>query len=105
MHATASAWRPPLPTRRTFERRNTWVHALLHFEGRTQTIIIRNISRGGMRIEFAYGLMPGDKIEIELTSTRKLEATVAWSVAAYCGVEFPSPLAEDDSVLETCKRH
>ncbi len=104
MRATSTVWRT-LPTRRTFERRNTWVHALMHFGGRTQSVIIRDVSRGGIKIEFAYGLVPGDQIEIELTSGRKLEGTVAWSVAAYCGVEFPAPLAEDDPVLDTCKRH
>ena len=53
-----------------------------------------------MKIEFAYGLMPGDQIEIELMSGRELQGTIAWSVAAYCGVEFPTLLAEDDPVLE-----
>lgn len=105
MRTTETVWRRRLPTRRTFDRRNTWVHALLRFEDRTQSIVIRNISRGGMKIEFAYGMMPGDKIEIELMSTRKLQGTIAWSVAAYCGVEFAAPLDEDDPVLETYRTH
>jgi PilZ domain len=105
MRTTETVWRRPLPTRRAFDRRNTWVHALLRFEGRSQSIVVRNISRGGMKIEYAYGLMPGDKIEIELMAGRKLQGTVAWSVAAYCGVEFPAPLAEDDPVLETYRTH
>jgi hypothetical protein len=104
MRAITTVWRP-LPTRRTFERRSTWVQAALHFDGRTQSIVVRDVSRGGMKIEFAYGLSPGDQVSIELMSGRVLKATVAWSVAAYCGVEFPSPLNEDDPVLETCKRH
>jgi hypothetical protein len=104
MRATSTEWRT-LPTRRLFERRNTWVQALLHFDGRTQSIVIRDVSRGGIRIEFAYGLAPGDRIEIELNSGRRLAGTIAWSVAAYCGVELQTLLAEDDPVLETCKRH
>lgn len=104
MRATSTVWRS-LPTRRLFERRNTWVHATLHFDGATQSIVIRDVSRGGARIEFAYGLNPGDQIEIELTSGRRLPGTIAWSVAAYCGVELQTLLAEDDPVLATCKRH
>ncbi len=103
MRATSTVWRS-LPTRRAFERRNTWVQAALHFDGRTQSIVVRDVSRGGMKIEFAYGLEPGDQVRIELMSGRMLEATVAWSVAAYCGVEFASLLDEHDPVLETCKR-
>jgi PilZ domain len=104
MRATSSIWRT-LPTRRTFARRSTWAHAIVHFEGRAQSVIIRDVSLGGMKIEFAYGLTPGDQIEIELMSGRVLQGTVAWSVAAYCGVEFPSPLDEDDPILASCKRH
>jgi hypothetical protein len=104
MRATSAAWRT-LPTRRTFERRSTWVNAVVHCEGHSQSVVIRDVSRGGMKIEFAYGLAPGDEISIELMSGRRLEGTVAWSLAAYCGVEFAAPLAEDDQVLEACKRH
>jgi len=103
MHAVASAWRT-LPKRTTFAPRNAWVHALLHSKGQTQSIIIRDVSRGGMKFEFAYGLKPGDEVEIELTSARKLRGTIVFSVAAYCGVEFPTPLAEDDPLLTTYKR-
>jgi PilZ domain len=104
MRATSTVWHTP-SKRRTFERRSTWVHGVVHFEGRSQSVVVRDISRCGMKIEFAYGLVPGDKIEIELMSGRKLEGVVAWSVATYCGVEFPTFLAEDDPVLESCKRH
>jgi hypothetical protein len=103
MRATAT-WRT-LPTRRTFERRSTWLHAVVHCEDRAQSVVIRDISRGGMKIEFAYGLEPGDEIMVELMPGRVLEATVVWSLAAYCGVEFPAPLEEDDDILQACKRH
>jgi hypothetical protein len=104
MRATSIVWRT-LPTRRTFERRSTWAPAVVHFDGQSQNAIIRDVSRGGMKLEFAYGLMPGDKIVIELASARTLEATVVWSVAAFCGAEFHGQLAEDDPVLASCKRH
>jgi len=77
----------------------------MHFEGRAQSIIVRDVSRGGMKIEFAYGLAPGDKIEIEVAPYRKLVGTVVWSVAAFCGMEFPTLLDEEDPVIAACKRH
>jgi len=104
MRAAATVWRA-LPKRCAFEPRNTWVHALLHFKGRTQSVIVRGVSRDGIKIEFAYGLTPGDEIKIEFMSGRMLQGTVVWSVAAYCGIEFPSLLAEDDPVLDACKTH
>jgi PilZ domain len=104
MRATSSVWRT-LPTRRVCERRSTWSPAVVHFDGHAQNVIIRDMSRGGMKIEFAYGLMPGDRIRVELASGRMLEATVMWSVAAFCGVEFPSMLEEDDPAIASCKRH
>lgn len=89
---------------RTFERCNSWVHAHLCCGNRTQTVVIRDASRGGMKIEYAYGLNVGDKVTIELNS-RVLEATVAWSVASYCGVDFSTPLAEDDPALVLANFH
>jgi PilZ domain len=104
MRATSTAWRT-LPTRRNFERRSTWVQAVVHFEDKHQSIIVRDVARGGIKIEFAYGLTAGDEISIELMSGRFLQGTVAWSLAAYCGVAFHTSLAEDDPVLTSCKRH
>jgi hypothetical protein len=104
MRATSTAWRT-LPTRRTFERRSTWVQAVAHCEGKHQSIIVRDVSRGGIKIEFAYGLSEGDEIIVELMSGRLLQGTVVWSLAAYCGVAFHTLLAEDDPVLTSCKRH
>ncbi len=104
MRATSTVWRT-LPTRRVFERRSTWSPAVVHFDGKAQNVIIRDASCGGMKLEFAYGLMPGDKIGIELASERMLEGTVMWSVAAFCGVEFTSMLDEADPVIASCKRH
>ena len=58
-----------------------------------------------MKIEYAYGLSPGDRVVIELSPSRHLEATVEWSVATYCGIEFSQPLAEDDPVLISREIH
>lgn len=106
MQTTQTVWHSRSGRKqRTFERCNAWVHAQLRSGERTQTIVVRDVSPGGMKIEYAYGLRPGDSVTIELNSSRVFEATVAWSVATYCGVEFSSPLAEDDPALVARKVH
>ena len=84
---------------RLSERRPIRKHAILHYLDRAQTILIRDISRGGMKIQNAFGLMAGDAIRIELVTRRAFEGTVAWAQPPYCGIKFATPLAEDDPLL------
>ena len=86
---------------RSAERRPLRKHAILHYQDRAQTILIRDISRGGMKIQNAFGLMAGDVVRIELITRRAFEGTVAWSQPPYCGVKFATLLAEDDPLLTT----
>jgi hypothetical protein len=81
------------------ERRPIRKHAILHYLDRTQTILIRDISRGGMKIQNAFGLMTGDAIRIELVTRRAFEGTVAWAQPPYCGIKFATELPEDDPLL------
>jgi len=74
-------------------------HAILHSHGRLQCVAIRDISRGGIKLENAFGLSPEDVVTVELLSRRILDSTVVWSVAAFCGIEFDQPLAEGDPAL------
>jgi hypothetical protein len=90
--------------RRTFERSSAWAHAKVRRADEAQSVIVRDVSRFGIKLEYAYGLKPGDKIKIELTPSRVLDGIVAWSIATYCGVDFPCPLAEDDAALASCAR-
>ena len=104
MQTTQTVWQTrSVAKRRTFERCNAWVHARLHFGNHAQTVVIRDVSQGGMKIEYAYGLTPGDKVTIEIDASRALDATVDWPVATYCGIEFDTPLAEGDPLLISCK--
>lgn len=71
----------------------------MHCHGRSQRVVIRRTSRQGMTVEFASGLRPHDLVRVQLFSNRTLSGVVVWSVAAYCGVAFDTPLADDDPVL------
>jgi len=44
-------------------------------------------------------ITPGEAVTVELLSRRTLESMVAWSVAAFCSIEFDQPLAENDPAL------
>ena len=74
-------------------------HAILHCHDRVQTVVIRDISAGGLKIQNAFGLVPGDPITLELLTRRTLEGEIAWSVPPYCGVKFNTPLEGDDPLL------
>jgi len=84
---------------RPFDRHAATQHAILHSNGRIQCVDICGISRRGVKLDPAFGLKPGDAVTVELLSRRTLEGTVAWSVAAFCGIEFDQPLAENDPAL------
>jgi hypothetical protein len=85
--------------RRLYDRVETSVDALLYIHGRTQRIVIHNISRGGMKLKGAFGLMIGDVVTIELVNRRTFGGTVVWAIAPYTGITFDSALAEDDPLL------
>jgi PilZ domain len=68
----------PLSERRSFARRKARLDAILTVHGRFQRILIHNISRSGMKLKNAFGLVPGDVVTVELLFDRTLEGTVMW---------------------------
>jgi hypothetical protein len=95
--ATEAAW----VDGRTFERHSIRKHAILHYNDRLQTVLIRGISVGGMKIQNAFGLITGDVVRVELLTRRTFDGTVAWSLPPYCGIKFSTQLAENDPLLTT----
>jgi hypothetical protein len=84
---------------RSSERRGIRKHAILHCHDRVQTVVIRDISAGGMKVQNAFGLIPGDVVKIELLTRRSFDGKVAWSVPPYCGIRFDKPMSESDPLL------
>lgn len=82
-----------------FARQKTRWDAVLYMHGRFQNIIIHNISRSGMKLKNAFGLVPGDVMSVELVSHRIFDGTVVWSVAPYTGIAFTEFLEDDDPIL------
>lgn len=86
---------------RASQRHGIRKHAALHCHDRVQTVLIRDISVGGMKIQNAFGLVPGDPVKVELLTRRAFEGTVVWSLSPYCGIRFKTPLSADDPLLAT----
>ena len=84
---------------RSSERRIVRKHAILHCHDRVQTVVIRDVSTGGMKIQNAFGLAPGDVVRVELLTRRAFEGKVAWAVSPYCGIKFHKPLEHSDPFL------
>lgn len=85
---------------RSTERRSVRKHAILHCHDRVQTVVIRDISPGGMKIQNAFGLAPGDVVRVELLTRRAFEGKVAWAVSPYCGIKLDTPLDANDPLLK-----
>ena len=94
-----SSTEPSTTEARKFKRETIRKNAILYSHDRMQSVLIRDISCGGMKVQNAFGLMPGDAIRIELLTRRSFEGTVARSVPPYCGIKFDKPLTEDDPLL------
>jgi hypothetical protein len=84
---------------RASERRGIRKHAILHCHDRVQTVVVHDISAGGMKIQNAFGLIPGDIVRIELLTRRSFDGKVVWSVPPYCGISFDEPMSRTDPLL------
>ena len=62
-----------LAERRAFARHKARWDAVLQIHGRFQKVIIHNISRSGMKLKNAFGLVPGDVVVVELLSHRAFD--------------------------------
>ncbi len=102
-NSKTSALPPAARKQRSFERHEISMRALLHFRARYQSVLVRDVSPGGMKLEKAFGLMPGDIVTVELLSGRALQAKVMWSVAPFCGLAFENPLDLQDPLLNLCQ--
>jgi hypothetical protein len=85
--------------RRASRRCSAKMRAIVHCRDRFQSVVIRDISPSGMKLENVLRLMPGDVVTIELLSSRSLVGTVVWSVASFCGIEFETPLVDNDPLI------
>lgn len=85
--------------RRASKRHTVQIEAILHARGKSQSILIDDISTGGVGVKRAVGLYANDRIEIEFAGKRRLTGKIAWWMSGNCGVQFDSALSETDPLL------
>lgn len=70
--------------------------ATIAVNGITRPATIRNVSRGGMMIETALPLLPGQRIEISTGELSGLSGQVRWSRNGRAGVQLAQALSIDE---------
>lgn len=77
------------------ERRHA-VHLLAHFHYRAtrSTVVLKDLTCGGARIEGIDGLAEDEAVSLVLPGRRPMLAFVAWSGIRAAGLEFAEPLEE-----------
>ena len=85
------------PARRQFERFKLRKNVLVHYRDRFYTAVMHDISQGGCRLSGTFGLMPGDKVEIELMSGQTFAGKIAWSIGSHVGIAFQVALSFEDA--------
>jgi len=84
--------RPLKSCRRKVERTSTRVQVLVHCRGRFQSAKIVDYSPVGLQLEGTFGLIPTDRVQIELMSGARLPGKVEWSLGGQTGVVFSEGL-------------
>ena len=85
--------------RRNIERTSARVPVLVHCRGRFQRAMITDYSQAGLQLEGTFGLIPSDRVLIELASGVQVPGRVEWSLGGQTGVVFPERLEESHQAM------
>jgi hypothetical protein len=80
------------PCRRKSERSSATILVLVHRRGRFQRAKIADYSQAGLQLQGTFGLIPTDRVEIELKSGVRVPGKVEGSLGGQTGVVFAEPL-------------
>ncbi len=69
--------------------------ARYRFAGRRATVLLRNMTQGGARVEGIEGLRAGEIITLMLPDLAPKDADVVWVSGSGAGLEFERPLHPD----------
>ena len=75
------------------------IRAVLYSKCKFQSVVIRNISRGGAGLDNCGHFVENDRVVISLLNNRRIEAKVRWWFAGVCGVQFNDLLDSTDILL------
>ncbi|MGI9411350.1 MAG: PilZ domain-containing protein [Hyphomicrobiaceae bacterium] len=75
------------------------IRAVLQTAQSFQSTIIQDLSLGGAGLDGAVGVVPGDRVSIELLDGRSITGRVKWWLAGKCGIAFDEPLDPNDPLF------
>lgn len=91
--------RPEWAERRRCRRVPLNFDAELRYRGRQKAIRIRDVSEGGLGIEFCGTLKPAEIVVIVLENGRRFVGSVAWCHTNRAGILMAAPLSPSDPLL------
>lgn len=83
---------------RRFSRYPKRIPALIDVGGEHLSAVVRDISRGGCGIDVTRLLPRGLSVAIELDDRTRLCGAVVWSGPLHAGVEFTTPISEEQAM-------
>lgn len=90
---------PDLPQRRAAVRPNVHLPCTLEYRGRTFRAVAKDISTGGVGLEFAPALLPQTVVLVEFEGGSCFAGVVVWSKGSRAGVKFDLPLRSNHPLL------
>lgn len=75
------------------------IPAYLHGAGECQSTMITDLSVDGAGLDGAIAIFPGDNVEIELITGRRISGHVIWWLMGSCGIQFAAPLKNSDPIF------
>jgi len=83
----------PIAKERTAERHAVELLVRYAWKGLRATVMLRDLTRFGARIEGMEALRKGDGLTLFLPGLPPCDATVAWAMGRAAGLSFDTPLA------------
>jgi PilZ domain len=80
--------------RRRIERTSVRVYVLVYCRDHFQRANIADYSEAGLQLEGTFGLIPTDRVQIELVSGLRVPGKVEWSLGGRTGIIFSQRLDE-----------
>lgn len=102
--AASSADHPVVRRIRRHIRLPTSIRAVLYHKTTFQPTTIRNVSCGGLGLDGAMGLFPGDRVTIRLMTGHQYTGNVRWWLANHCGIELDEEIDRSDHLIALAER-
>lgn len=93
-----TAARPATPGQRSRRAERHAIDLLARFawKGLRGTVLLKDLTHEGARIEGLEGLRQGDGLTLLLPDAPPVEATVAWAVGRAAGLRFDEAIADEE---------